>query len=80
MTDDRIVQIYSLLDELEEEDISSFLRERFSLIRTMLSSSDSLSLRIDRVRSILDELDEESDIDSFIRSQLWRISVCIESL
>lgn len=77
---EQLSHISDIVEELYEEDIEQVVLERLKLFVHVLSEPIDLSLRVDRCRQILEELDERSDIDMFVRTQLWNVSALIEQL
>ena len=77
VTDD-IIQ--SLEDIKEENGVSRSLIARLDEIKRVLSEDIDIELRIDRVRSILDDLESTNNIPNYIRTQLWNVAAMLEKL
>lgn len=73
--------ILSTVEDMREEDgVSRQLRERLDEIEHVLREDIALELRVDRVRSILDEVDGQMTVPNHIRTQLWSLSAALELL
>lgn len=72
--------LVELLEDLkEEEELPRATQEKVSEIIFVLKEDIDLELRVDRVRSILDEL-EEHQLPSHVRTQLWHVAAALEML
>ena len=74
-------ELRAVTTELAEQQTTPALREQLLLIRSVLDEEEiDLSLRVERIRMILDELEELSSLDMTTRTQLWSVSALIEQL
>ncbi len=73
--------VIELLEELkEEEDLPRGVQEKIHEMIHVLEEDIDLELRIDRVRSILDDLEEQANLPNYLRTQLWHIAASLEML
>lgn len=73
--------IIELLKNLkEEEDVTRHTKEKIDEMIYVLEENIDLELRVDRVRSILDELEEQQGLPNYARTQLWHIAASLETL
>ncbi len=73
--------VVELLEELkEEEDLPRGVQEKIHEMIHVLEEDIDLELRIDRVRSILDDLEEQANLPNYLRTQLWHIAASLEML
>lgn len=78
---DKIKGLIESLEELsEEEGVSKLMQDKIATMIRTLQEDIELELRVDRIRSILEELDENNNIPNYIRTQLWNISAALELL
>lgn len=71
--------IEELEDLLEEENSHKMEQSLKAMIHTLKEPID-FELRRDKVRSILDELDEDAHTPNYTRTKLWFLSSMLESL
>ncbi len=77
----KIDEVITIIDDLLDEGVSSKLvQSKLSLIKKVLADPVDIALRVDRARSILDELDEDPHVPMVVRTELWNIAAMIESL
>ena len=73
--------VIELLQDLkEEEDLSRGVQEKIDEMIYVLKENIDLELRVDRVRSILDALEEQPNLPNYVRTQLWHITASLEML
>ncbi|MCB9358791.1 UPF0147 family protein [Candidatus Woesearchaeota archaeon] len=79
--DDKIENIIEFLDEMKEEDtVPKNVKLKIADVIGILKSNLEESLKIDKVMHIFDELNEDSNLDSFTRTQLWNVVSMLESI
>lgn len=77
----RTDDIIEILEDLrEDEGVSRLLQERIDEMMYVLGEDIDIELRIDRVRSILDDLEDARNVPMHIRTQLWNVSASLEML
>jgi len=69
-----------LVDLKEEEELSRNAREKIEEMIYVLGEEIDLELRVDRVRSILDALEDQPNLPNYVRTQLWHITASLEML
>jgi uncharacterized protein (UPF0147 family) len=73
--------IITFLDELKEDSsCPKNVRTRIAEIAEILNGSSEQSIKVDKAIHILEELQEDANIDSFTRTQLYNIIPMLESL
>lgn len=74
-------ELIEILEELiDEEDLHPKLQAELRLLIHVLNEPIDMNLRVDRCRSIIEDLDEKPDLDMFVRTQLWNITALLEQL
>ena len=64
----------------EEDELSASAFARLEEIEGVLHEDIDVSLRVDRVRAILEDLDEDERVPNYVRTQLWSITALLELL
>ncbi len=74
-------ELIELLESLkEEEDLPRQVQLKVDEMIFVLGENIDLELRVDRVRSILDDLEEQPNLPNYVRTQLWHITASLEML
>jgi len=55
-------------------------REKLSSIVQLLNTQEDVSLRVSKALSVLDDLQEDNNIQPFIRTQLYNVASLLECL
>ena len=78
---DTFEQIVKRLKDLKEDpSVPKNVKLKISDIIGILEKEDDKSIKLDKIVHIFDELNEDSNIDSYTRTQLWNIASMLESL
>ena len=73
--------ITQLLETLkQEEELSAHVENKIDEMIYVLKEDIDIELRVDRTRSILDELEEQPGLPDYVRTQLWHITATLEML
>ena len=74
--------IIGLIREVaEDDDVPKNVKKRLEEISIMLEDDKtSVSILIDRALQSLDELANETNLQSFVRTQIWNIISSLESI
>jgi len=81
MSDDKLSNIISFLGDLKEDStVPKNVKVKISDIVAILKDDSENSIKVDKVMHIFDELNDDSNIDSFTRTQLWNVVSMLESL
>ena len=70
--------IEALEDLKDEEGVSKTVKDRIDEMISTLQDSIDLELRVDRVRSILDDMEQQNNIPNYVRTQLWNVAALLE--
>lgn len=74
-------EVHEILEELiEEEDLDPKVLADIKLLLHVINEPIDINLRVDRCRSIIEDLDEKPDLDMYVRTQLWNLSALLEQL
>jgi len=74
-------EIISALTNLKEDDgVPKNVRNKIDLIISDLRDESELSMKIGKSLHNLDEISEDLNLPSFIRTQIWNISSMFEKL
>ncbi|MFT4310583.1 MAG: UPF0147 family protein [Candidatus Woesearchaeota archaeon] len=81
MSNDQVDEIVSLLQELIDDDgIPRNVKQRCKEMVALLQADESLSIKVNKVLSMLDEVSEDSNIDAYTRSQIWGLASMLEAI
>jgi len=81
MADKKISNIIGLLVELQEDSaVPRNVKSRLQFCSNVLQEDSEVSLRIDKVRLALEDISEDSNLQSYTRTQLWNIASILEKL
>lgn len=81
MTEQKLENIIEYLEEMKgDSTVPKNVKIKMEEVITILSKDSDLSIKKDKAVHIFEELDEDVNIDSFTRTQLWNIISLIESL
>ena len=78
---DGIVEVVQLLNQIEEDlSVPKNVRNRINLMKLMFEQKSlDIHIKIDRSLQELDEISDDPNIPSFIRTQIWSIVSLLES-
>lgn len=81
MSEDKIRNIVEYLVEMKEDStVSRNVKAKMDEVIAILKENSDLSIKKDRAVHIFDILNDDVNIDSFTRTQLWNVVSLIESL
>lgn len=82
MSQENLDDIMVFLEEVKEDNsISKNIREKIANIIEILSQDKvELSLRINKVMNILDDISDDITLPSYTRTQVWNIVSLLESM
>jgi len=81
MTDEKLQNIMSFLEDLREDStVPRNVKVKITEVNEILKTDLEKSLKIDKVMHIFDELNDDSNIDSFTRTQLWNVVSMLEAV
>ncbi|MDI3543871.1 MAG: uncharacterized protein PWQ28_152 [Candidatus Woesearchaeota archaeon] len=74
--------VLSAIDEiLEDATVPRNVKNKMEEIKQIILKSDvETSIKINQALNILDDLSEESNINSFTRTQIWNVASLLESI
>ena len=72
--------VIAAISELQEDaTVPKNVKEKvLTIIETLKSEKLEISLRVDKARQILDEVAEDSNLQSYTRTQVWNIVSMLE--
>jgi len=74
-------EIIQALTNLKEDDgVPRNVRSKIDIIISDLKDSSDLSMKIGKSLHNLDEISEDLNLPSFIRTQIWNVSSMLEKL
>jgi uncharacterized protein (UPF0147 family) len=78
---DSELQIINLLQEISEDDcISNGIKQRIIKSIDTMNQQIDISLKANKVLDELEELLENSGVDTYIRTQIWSVTSLLETL
>ncbi len=81
MINQKIEGMLSIILELQEDtSVPRNVKEKLQLCITALQDSSEISLRVDKVRHALEEISDDTNLQSYTRTQIWNISSQLEKL
>jgi uncharacterized protein (UPF0147 family) len=81
MSDQKIQQVVELLGELSSDStIPKNVKSMINQITEILNQKVEMSMRIDKVMHIFDQMNDDPNIDPFTRTQLWNVVSMLESI
>ena len=81
MTDQKIQQVVELLGELSSDStIPKNVKNMINQITEILNQKVEMSMKIDKVMHIFDQMNDDPNIDPFTRTQLWNVVSMLESI
>jgi uncharacterized protein (UPF0147 family) len=72
------VIVETLIELKEDGSVPKNVKLKINEIIDLLNSNIDKSIKIDKVQHIFDELNDDSNIDSFTRTQLWNLVSMLE--
>lgn len=81
MTEESVHDVIAMMDELSSDDsIPRNVRAKIGQMITVLKGNEALSIRFNKVLSELDEIADDTNVQSFTRTQIMSLSSMIESI
>jgi len=82
MDDERILNIIEALQELTTDgSVPKNVKSKLEIVvNTLKQESEEISIRVNKALSELDEVSEDSNLQSFTRTQLWNIASMLEMI
>ena len=81
MSEKQIVEVIEFINEIkEDESLPKSVKERLNGAISLLNSEDEVSIKVSRTIESLDCVCEDSNIDSFFRSQVLSVVSILESI
>ena len=79
---DQIRDIVDAIEELlEDNTVPKNVKKKLELISVALKEDgEDISIRINKALSELDELSDDTNLESFTRTQIWNIASMLESI
>lgn len=80
--DDLLLEIKDLIYQIEEDiTVSKSVKSRIRQAHLLLEDNKfAISVRVDKSLQCLDELEEDPNISSYTRTQIWNIVSRLESI
>ena len=75
-----ISEVIAAISELQEDNtVPKNVKEKvMAIVETLRNGKVELSMRVDRARQILDEVAEDSNLQSYTRTQVWNVVSMLE--
>lgn len=75
-----IGDVISAISELQEDNtVPKNVKEKvLAILETLRNEKMELSMRVDKARQILDEVAEDSNLQSYTRTQVWNVVSMLE--
>ena len=82
MTGQKIDEVIGVLQEvMDDQTVPRNVKARLETsIQTLKNGSEEISIRVDKVIQDLDEIANDTNTQSYTRSQIWNILSLLESL
>ena len=81
MLSQKIADMISLLEELQDDStVPRNVKDKLQLCSSALHDDIEVSLKVDKVRHALDAISDDSNLQSYTRTQIWNISSLLEKL
>jgi len=77
----KIADMVNLIEELQSDTtVPRNVKDKLDFCASTLQEESEISLRIDKARHALEEISEDSNLQSYTRTQIWNISSLLEKL
>ncbi len=81
MLSQKIADMISLLEELQDDStVPRNVKDKLQLCSSALLDDIEVSLKVDKVRHALEAISDDSNLQSYTRTQIWNISSMLEKL
>lgn len=80
--DQKVEHIITSLQELTgENSVPRNVKNKIDeIIKILTNEEEELAIRKDRALNFLDEISEDTNLQSYTRTQVWNIATCLEML
>lgn len=79
--DEQLKSIISTLEELcEDNTVPRNIKSKFQKIITSLKDPENTSIKVNKALHEFDEINEDANIQPYIRTQIWNISSMLEKV
>ena len=80
--DQKVEHIITSLQELAgESSVPRNVKNKIDeIIKVLTNEEEELAIRKDRALNFLDEISEDTNLQSYTRTQVWNIATCLEML
>lgn len=79
--DKELKEVVEALSELEEDfTVPKNIRTRISNTITSLKENGDLSIRVNKALNELDEIAEDTNMQSYTRTQIWNVTSMLEKI
>lgn len=72
--------IEAIKELLEDNTVPRNVKRKLETSKNILESNDELSIKVNKVLNELDELSEDTNVQSYTRTQIWNIVSMLEML
>ena len=81
MASQKIADMISMLQELQEDStVPRNVKDKLQFCSAALQDESEVSLKVDKVRHALESVSDDSNLQSYTRTQIWNISSLLEKL
>ncbi len=81
MASQKITDMINLLEELQEDStVPRNVKDSLQFCSAALQEEGEVSLKVDKVRHALEAISDDSNLQSYTRTQIWNISSLLEKL
>lgn len=81
MPQNQINDIVDFLNELlEDNTVPKNLKAKIEMIRSILESKDDISIKVDRAVLELEEIQNDSNLQPYLRTQIWNVVSMLEGI
>ena len=78
---EKITDMVNLIAELQNDaSVPRNVKNKLESCADALQDDTEISMRIDKARHAIDELSEDSNLQSYTRTQIWNIASLLEKL
>jgi len=81
MVNKQISDMIGLLEELQgDSTVPRNVKERLGFCASALQEDIEVSIKVDKVKHALEEISEDSNLETYARTQLWNLASLLEKL
>ena len=78
---EKVQQIIEVIEELlEDNTVPRNVKRKLEISKEILGSEDELSIKVNKVLNELEELSEDTNVQSYTRTQIWNLVSMLEML